>query len=137
MLYENHTHQNLLSYSLSSVIQNKIDYADRYSKGSIIIEDDVWIGQDAMIMSGVHIGKGAIIGARAVIAKDIPPYAIVVGNPAKIIKYRFSYDIIDKLLQIDYSKFNEEFLRNNIDKFYIRPEHNLDFINKLITIFHY
>lgn len=69
---------------------------------SIIIEDDVWIGYDALIMSGVTIGKGSVIGARAIVTKDVPPYSIYVGN--KVIKKRFSEDIINKLSTIDFSK---------------------------------
>ena len=69
---------------------------------SIIIEDDVWIGYDALIMPGVTIGKGSVIGARAIVTKDVPPYSIYVGN--KVIKKRFSEDIINKLSIIDFSK---------------------------------
>lgn len=76
------------------------------TKGPIIIEDDVWIGDEALILSGVKIGKGAIVAAGSVVTKDIPPYAIVGGNPAKIIKYRFSEDIIKKIYTIDLSKIN-------------------------------
>lgn len=73
------------------------------TKGRIIIHDEVWIGCEALILSGVTIGKGAIIAAGAVVVKDVPPYAIVGGNPAKIIKYRFSEDIIEKLMSINLS----------------------------------
>lgn len=72
------------------------------SKGSIIIKDDVWIGKSATILSGVTIGQGAIIGANSVVAKDIPPYAIVVGNPAKIIRFRFNEVIVNELLKINF-----------------------------------
>lgn len=57
-----------------------------FSKGSIIIEDDVWLGEKVSVMAGVHIGRGAIIGANSVVTKDIPAYAIAVGSPAKVIK---------------------------------------------------
>lgn len=61
-----------------------------FSKGPVIIEDDCWLGFDCEILSGVHIGKHSIVAARAVVTKDIPPYSIVAGNPAKIIKqYNF------------------------------------------------
>ncbi len=88
------------------------------SKGDIILEDDVWIGQDAIIMSGVHIGQGAIIGAGSVVTKNVPQYAIVGGVPAHIIKYRFSDDIITVLKQIDYSKLDIQTIYNNIDNLY-------------------
>lgn len=71
---------------------------------SIIIEDDVWIGYDALIMPGVTIGKGSVIGARAIVTKDVPPYSIYVGN--KVIKKRFSEDIINKLSTIDFQKLS-------------------------------
>lgn len=63
-----------------------------------IIENDVWIGCNSMIKSGVIIGTGAVIGACSVVTHDVPPYAVVAGNPAKIIKYRFDTNIIDKLI---------------------------------------
>lgn len=72
------------------------------SKGDIIIGDDVWLGYRSVIMSGITIGQGAIIAAGSVVTKDVPPYSIVAGVPAKIIKYRFSQTIINKLLKIDY-----------------------------------
>lgn len=88
------------------------------SKGDIIIDDDVWIGYGATIMSGVHIGQGAVIAAGAVVTKDVPPYAIVGGIPAKIIKYRFSLDIINELLKVDYSKLTNYMVKEHIDDLY-------------------
>lgn len=70
------------------------------TKGETNIGSDVWIGFRAIILSGVTIGDGAIIGAGAVVAGNVPPYAIVAGNPAKIIRYRFKPYVVDKLLQI-------------------------------------
>ena len=68
------------------------------NKGDIIIGNDVWIGYEAVIMAGVHIGDGAIIAARAVVTKDVPPYTIVGGTPAKEIRKRFDQDVIEQLL---------------------------------------
>lgn len=65
-----------------------------------IIGNDVWIGHNAVVIGGVTVGDGAVIGAGAVVTKDVPPYAIVGGVPAKIIKYRFPQEIIDQLLEI-------------------------------------
>jgi len=70
------------------------------TKGDVIIGSDVWIGTESLILSGVTIGDGAVIGARAVVAKDVPPFSVVVGNPAKIIKKRFDDQTIEKLLDI-------------------------------------
>ena len=70
------------------------------SKGPTNIGHDVWIGYGASILSGVHIGDGAVIGAGTVVSKDVPPYAIVAGNPCGIVRYRFSKQQIHKLLTI-------------------------------------
>lgn len=88
------------------------------TKGNIVVSDDVWIGQNAIILSGVNIGQGAVIAAGAVVTKDVPPYAVVGGNPGKIIKYRFSDDKINELKKIDYSKLTFEEVKNNCDKLY-------------------
>jgi acetyltransferase-like isoleucine patch superfamily enzyme len=71
-----------------------------YTKGDVIIGNDVWIGHGATILSGVNIGDGAVIGANAIVRKSVEPYSIVVGNPGKVIRKRFSQEIIDKLLKI-------------------------------------
>mgnify|MGYP000928569106 CR=1 FL=1 len=86
-------------------------------KGAIVIEDDVWIGESAIIMSGVHIGRGAVIGAGAVVTKDIPPYAVAVGVPAKVIKYRFDPEIIEKLMSIDFNRISRDEIVNNLSLF--------------------
>ena len=89
------------------------------SKGDIIVDDDVWIGYGATIMSGVHISQGAVIAAGAVVTKDVPPYAIVGGVPAKVIKYRFEPEMIEKLLKVDYSKLTKEMIDDHIDDLYV------------------
>jgi virginiamycin A acetyltransferase len=69
-------------------------------RGDTVIGNDVWIGRDAVILPGITIGDGAIIGAHAVVSRDVPPYAVVVGNPARIARRRFSETEIDALLAI-------------------------------------
>jgi acetyltransferase-like isoleucine patch superfamily enzyme len=88
------------------------------SKGNIYIEDDVWIGFRTTILSGVQIGRGAVIAAGSVVTKDVPPYAIVGGVPAKIIKYRFESKMIEELLMVDYSKLTDEMVKEHIDELY-------------------
>lgn len=78
------------------------------SKGNIHIGNDVWIGRDAVILSGITIGDGAVIGTQAVVTRDVPPYAIVAGNPAKLIRMRFSDDVIQKLLEIKWWDWDDQ-----------------------------
>lgn len=82
----------------------------------IIIGNDVWIGQSAEIMSGIRIGDGAIIAAGAVVVKDVPPYSIVGGVPAKVIKYRFTEEEIKKLLELKLWNKDLEWLKDNAGK---------------------
>lgn len=70
------------------------------TKGNVTIGNDVWIGYDSFILSGVSIGNGAVVAARSTVTRDVPPYSIVGGNPAKIIKYRFSPEVITELEQM-------------------------------------
>lgn len=85
------------------------------SKGDIIIGNDVWIGYDSLIMPGVKIGDGAVIAARSVVVKDIPPYTIVGGNPAVPIKQRFSNEEIEILLSVRWWDWEIEKITRNID----------------------
>ncbi len=78
------------------------------NKGDIVIGSDVWIGYEAVILSGVHIGDGAIIGARAVVTKDVEPYTVVGGVPAKPIRRRFSDDTIERLLALRWWDWEHE-----------------------------
>ena len=75
-------------------------FGNRGNRGDIIVGNDVWIGQKATILPGVHIGDGAIIGACSVVTKDVPPYSVVAGNPAQVKKYRFDKETIDLLLKL-------------------------------------
>lgn len=83
------------------------------AKNQIVIGNDVWIGRGAVIFGGVHIGNGAVIAANAVVTKDVPPYAIVGGNPAKCIKYRFNTATIQKLMKIKWWYWPEERIVEN------------------------
>jgi virginiamycin A acetyltransferase len=84
------------------------------SKGNIVVGNDVWIGYNAMIMAGVKIGDGAIIGTNSVVTKDVEPYAIVGGNPAKLIKKRFSEEEIKDLLEIKWWDWEIEKITRNV-----------------------
>ena len=84
------------------------------NKGDIVIGNDVWIGFEAVILSGVTIGDGVIIGTRAVVTKDVPPYTVVGGIPAKPIRKRFSDDVISELLKLRWWEWSENRIKKNI-----------------------
>ena len=82
--------------------------------GDIIIGNDVWIGYEAVILAGVTIGDGAIIGSRAVVTKDVPPYTIVGGVPARPIRRRFDDETVEALLHLRWWDWDEEKIRRNL-----------------------
>jgi virginiamycin A acetyltransferase len=83
-------------------------------RGDTVIGNDVWIGREAVIMPGVTVGDGAIIGTRAQVARDVPPYAIVVGNPGRVVKMRFAPEIVAELLAIRWWDWEPETIARNI-----------------------
>ncbi len=92
--------------------------AEGITKGDIVIGDDVWLGFRSTILSGVHIGQGAVVAAGAMVTKDVPPYAIVAGVPAKVIRYRFEQEMIEELMKIDYASLTDEEIKNHLDQLY-------------------
>ncbi|WP_070102507.1 CatB-related O-acetyltransferase [Faecalicatena contorta] len=115
----NHAMESLSTYPFPLFFEewglDRNDVADSWdNKGDIIIGNDVWIGYEAVILSGVTIGDGAIIGARAVVTRDVPPYTIVGGVPAKAIKKRFSEDTISSLLSLQWWDWSQEKIAENI-----------------------
>ena len=134
----NHTLKSLSNYTFPLFFEewglNKKNVTSAWdNKGDIIIGNDVWIGYEAVIMAGVHIGDGAVIAARAVVTKDVPAYAIVGGTPAKIIKYRFEEKIVDYLKQIDYEKLDIEFIKKYEEEMY-KPVKSIEQIRWLEEI---
>lgn len=115
-IMDNSNHQmNGFSTYPFFIFENWQDYTPKFSsKGDTIIGNDVWFGTNAIIMPGVKIGDGAIIGAYAVVTKDVEPYSIVVGNPARVVKKRFSDEIIRELLAISWWNWQYEKITRNI-----------------------
>jgi len=91
------------------------DIKDLPVKGDIIIGNDVWLGYDSLIKNGVTVGDGAIVAARAVVVKNVPPYAIVAGNPATVVKMRFENDIIKRLLSIAWWSWDIDKINKHLD----------------------
>ena len=84
---------------------DKADNSIVTKPGKTVIGHDVWVGYGAYIRNGVTIGDGAVIGARSVVTKDVPPYGVVVGHPAKIVKYRFEEPMIERLMTLKWWRF--------------------------------
>lgn len=102
--------------------QNAMKDKDYPSKGDTVIGNDVWIGHDVTIMPGVYVGDGAIIAAKSVVTKNVEPYTIVGGNPARPIKKRFSEDIILKLLKLQWWNWDIQKITQNVELLTSKPE---------------
>lgn len=115
----NHTLRSLSTYTFPLFFEewnlSKSELSSAWdNKGDIIIGNDVWIGYDAVIMAGVTIGDGAIIGARAVVTKDVAPYSIVGGVPAREIRKRLAPEVIERLRELKWWDWPEEKIRKAI-----------------------
>lgn len=95
-----------------------------------IIGSDVWIGHGAHIAGGACVGHGAVVGARAVVMGDVPPYGIAIGNPARIIRYRFSADVVSALLKVAWWNWSPDQIRERVDDLYQHPE---QFLKKFVV----
>lgn len=123
-----HNYEYVSTYPITKICSTWKHACLELNKGQIIIGNDVWIGRSATILDGVCIGNGAIVAANSVVTKNVPPYAIVAGNPAKIVKYRFSEDIIHKLNTIKWWYWDKETILQNQDFFESSSLHGLDLL---------
>lgn len=114
LVNRNHDYKSVTTSSVS--LFNFKDKKIR-QKGQIIIGNDAWIGNNVILLSGIKIGNGAVIGAGTVVSKDVPPYAIAVGNPMRIIKYRFSKENIEKFQNIQWWNWEIDDIKKNIKWF--------------------
>lgn len=125
---EDHDYKKITSHSfLYSTKAFTLVDRKRYSpfERDCIIGNDVWIGCNATILRGVTIGDGAVIGANSLVNKEVPPYAIVGGSPARILKYRFAEDIIARLLTIKWWNIPIALISENADLFNAEPSHSI------------
>jgi len=102
------------------------------TKGDVIIGNDVWIGTNVIILSGVKIGDGAVIGAGSVVTKDVEPYAIVAGNPAKLVRMRFDEETVDILLRIKWWNWDIQHIREDMPL--LLSNRVKEFIDKNLTV---
>lgn len=123
----NHRYDTLSTYPFKVMVLGEKEEA--LTKGAIVVEDDVWIAVGVIVLSGVTIGKGAVIAAGSVVTKDIPPYAIVGGNPARVIKYRFEEELLIEANDFKLSKIDKEYIEENRKELYESLTKNT--INKL------
>lgn len=109
---------------------------DAISKGNIVIDDDVWIGENVVVLSNVHIGQGAVVSAGAVVTHDVPPYTIVGGVPAKVLKMRYESDIISYLVTLDYKAVLKKDIDKYLDTLFVKIEdYSLDELRKILDWF--
>lgn len=111
---QGHVHQWIATYPLEDLEGFKTSNTSYKRKGDTVIGNDVWIGAEALLMPGVQIGDGAVIAARAVVTKNVGPYEIWGGNPARLIKKRFSDEEIKKLLALKWWDWDLEKLKENL-----------------------
>lgn len=133
---------NASNHDYTRVTQHEILYMTEYSytpepfynpvNKKVLIGNDVWIGANAVIMPGVKIGDGAIVGSSAVVTKDIPDYAIAVGVPARVIKYRFDKKTIKELKNIAWWDLPDDILKEHVDLLASSPtQETLDKLNEI------
>lgn len=114
----NHTTDALFTYPLKTSFTGEHCVEDARSKGAIVVEDEVWIGYGSIILSGVTIGKGSIVAAGSVVTHSVPPYAIVAGNPAKVVRYRLPQEVITAVADVRLADIPIAQLQTNLDALY-------------------
>jgi len=129
-----HKYDRISTYYMNNnIFEGKVD-DDIYSKGEIVIGEDVWIGSNSVILSDVSIGRGTIIGAGSVVTKDLPSYVIAAGNPAKIIKKRFCGEVIELLEKIKWWEWDIDKIKRNRDIFNYSEKQLINNREKLLEL---
>lgn len=123
----NHNSNKVTTYFIGRNLFKEKWENETFSKGGITLENDIWVGAHSVILGGVKISNGAVVAANSVVNKDIPPYAVVAGVPAKIIDYRFPEQIIEKLLESKWWDWENEKLKRNKEFFESVLDTDFDF----------
>ncbi len=132
ILSSDHPYKGISTYPFKVMLFKEDKEA--VSKGNIVLKDDVWVGLGSIILSNVTIGQGAVVAAGSVVTKDVEPYAIVGGNPAKFIKYRFNENIRKKMQAFNFASLTQEQLKKAKDVLYTElTDENVDSILSQIT----
>ncbi|NQU35019.1 MAG: CatB-related O-acetyltransferase [Bacteroidetes bacterium] len=112
--YNLHSNSRIIDNAMEMELPNFIsEIRNLEKKKGVTIGNDVWIGRDVLVMNGIKIGDGCIIGTRSTITRNCEPYGVYVGTPARLVKYRFSQEIINQLLEICWWKWSFEIIRKN------------------------
>ncbi|GAJ38348.1 putative acetyltransferase [Parageobacillus caldoxylosilyticus NBRC 107762] len=120
-------------YNPYDELNNGVTYYNRF-KEECEVGNDVWIGANSTILRGVTIGDGAVVGANSIVTKSVPPYAVVAGNPARIIKYRFDEKIIERLLRIQWWTLDDDIIKKNCHLFAESPSNAvLDKLEEIVN----
>lgn len=117
----------VLHVNVDDAMKRELDKNHDYSK-SIVVEEDVWIGARVILTQGVVIGRGAIVGAGSVVRKSVPPYSVVIGNPAKVIRFRFDIDQIlehEKKIYDESERLSEDYLKKNYKEYYLEKKEEI------------
>lgn len=107
---------------ITNEVKDRLDPNHETDK-DIVVDEDIWLGARVTLLNGVHIGRGAIVGSGSVVRSSIPPYAVVVGNPAKIVGFKFTPEEViehEKLLYPEDERLTYEFLQKNYEKYYLK-----------------
>ncbi len=127
----NHQISTVTTYPINAKLIKKNFEQDALTKGPIIIDDEVWIGNNVLVLSGVRLGKGSIVAAGSIVTKNVEPYTIVGGNPAIKIKDRFPQKIKESLFEFSLHNFHTDEIISQVEKLYKPIGDDCDVINQL------
>jgi acetyltransferase-like isoleucine patch superfamily enzyme len=130
MLGGEHHYLDVSTYPFKALYAGREEESSK-PRGEVNIGNDVWFGRDVFILDNLTVGDGAVLAARSVLTRDVPPYAVVAGNPATVKKYRFADEEIRMLLESKWWELPEEFFKRNVDLFYTRDVK--EFVKKVET----